>query len=148
MWEWWKENLTNPFTANPAITKALFERFGVPRPWCTYIVCVCWGASNGLQDLFGDVLVSSLRSHFGITNLLRLRMDAMSIKMCISRAPPKQRVAHEYRHDSKTLGGVQINRRGYVSGAPSDANLALQTSSGWGPAPALPDPYPLKEGPE
>ena len=73
---------------------------------------------------------SSIRSHFGITNLLRLRMEVMSIKMCILRAFPKQRVAHEHWHNSKTLGGVQVNRRGYVLGALSEAILALQTSSG------------------
>ena len=67
---------------------------------------------------------------FGITNLLRLRMEVMGIKMCILRAFPKQRVAHEYLHGSKTLGGVQVDKRGCVSGAPSEAILALQTSSG------------------
>ena len=41
-----------------------------------------------------------------------------------------------------------MNKRGCTLAAPLKAILALQTSSGWGPAPALPDPYPLKEGPE
>ena len=50
------------------------------------------GTSNGLQGLFGDVLTSSIRSHCGTTNLLRLRMDVMSIKICILRALIKQRV--------------------------------------------------------
>ena len=75
-------------------------------------------------------------------------MEVMSIKLCILQAFIKQRAAHELGNNSKTLGGVQQNKRGFVLGALSEAILALQTSSGWGPAPALPDPYPLKEGPE
>ena len=59
----------------------------------------------------------------------------------------KTKGAHEYWHNSKMLGGVQKNKRGCNLGALSEAILALHTSSGWGPAPALPDPYPLKKGP-
>ena len=69
------------------------------------------------QGLFGASFRSSIRSNVGITNLLRLRLEVMSIKMCISRAFPKQRVAHEYWHNSKSLGGVQQNKRVVFLGA-------------------------------
>ena len=75
-------------------------------------------------------------------------MEVMSIKLCSLQAFIKHRAAREYGHSNKTLGGVQKNKRGCNLGALSEAILALHTSSGWGPAPALPDPYPLKEGPE
>ena len=63
------------------------------------------------QGLFGASFRSSIRSNVGITNLLRLRLEVMSIKMYILRAVPKQRAAHELGNDSKTLGGVQQNKR-------------------------------------
>ena len=44
-------------------------------------------------------------------------MEVMSIKLCILQAFIKQRAAYEYGHDSKTLGGVQNNKRGCVLGA-------------------------------
>ena len=89
---------------NPAATKALLESFGVTRAWCTsfeYVGDIEWL----IQGLFGDVLASSIRSNFGITNILRLRVEVMSIKICILRAFTKQGAAHECGNNSKTLGG-------------------------------------------
>jgi len=57
-------------------------------------------------------------------------MEVMSIKLCILLAFIKQRAAHEYGHNSKTLGGVQKNKRGCVLGALQEAIVALQASSG------------------
>ena len=83
-----RENLTNQLSANPAALKAWLESFGVIRAWSKSYL----GGIEGLQGLFGDVLTSSIRSHFGITNILRLKMDVMSIKICILRDLIKQRV--------------------------------------------------------
>jgi len=52
------------------------------------------------------------------------------MKICILRVFTKQGVAHECGNNSKTLGGVQKNKRGFVLGILSEATLALQTSSG------------------
>ena len=82
------------------------------------------------QGLLGASFRSSIRSNVGTTNLLRLRLEVMSIKMCIVRASQNKRAAHELGNNSKTLGGVQQNKRGFVLGALSEAILALQTSSG------------------
>jgi len=63
------------------------------------------------QGLLGASFRSSRRSNAGITNLLRLRLEAMSIKMCFFRASQNKRAAHELGNNSKTLGGVQQNKR-------------------------------------
>ena len=82
------------------------------------------------QGLFGASFRSSIRSNVGITNLLRLRLEVMSIKMCTFRASQNKRAADELGNNSKTLGGVQQNKRGFALGALSEAILALRTSSG------------------
>ena len=63
------------------------------------------------QGLLGASFRSSRRSNAGITNLLRLRLEVMSIKMCFFRASQNKRAAHELGNNSKTLGGVQQNKR-------------------------------------
>ena len=97
------------------------------------------------QGLFGASFRSSIRSNVDITNLLRLRLEVMSIKMCIFRASQNKRAAHELGNNSKTLGGVQINKRGCTLAAPLKAILALQTSSDWA-QPLPPRPISSERG--
>ena len=63
------------------------------------------------QGLFGASFRSSIRSNVSITDLLRLRLEVMSIKMCMFRVSQNKRGAHELGNNSKTLGGVQQNKR-------------------------------------
>ena len=108
MWEWdaftKEDNLATQLAANPAVTKTLFRK--LCNQGLVYIMWVFWGDRMAYkQGLFGASFRSSIRSNVGITNLLRLRMEVMSIKICNFAAVVKQGVAHELGNNSQTLGG-------------------------------------------
>ena len=106
-----RKNLATQLAANPAVTKTLFRKLCCNQG-LVYIMWVFWGDRMAYkQGLFGASFRSSIRSNVSITNLLRLRLEVMSIKMCIFRASQNKRAAHELGNNSKTLGGVQQNKR-------------------------------------